>query len=144
MSSSSLQLSYILSSSTVKMFFDQISDTEKEVARIAWNYLLTFLSQNWGRAILFLIVLLVVSFVVALSGRWSMFGSVLYHYLHLGALFVVGLIWGPEIFVNIFFDLINLVIYLYSFKLVGYIIDRLGLRKRSIHLGRYRRAGHYT
>lgn len=130
MSSSTTQLSSILSIDIVNMFIDKINDAEKVMAHAAWNRLLFFLSQHWSQVILYLIGLLILSFVIALLGRWGMFGSVLYHYLHLGVLFLIGLIWGPEIFVNIFFNLINLVIYLYCFKLVGKIIDSLGLRRR--------------
>lgn len=130
MSSSTTQLSSILSVDTINMFIVKINDVEKVMVHAAWDQLLSFLSQYWGQVVLCLTALLVLSFVIALFGRWGMFGSVFYHYLHFGVLFLIGLIWGPEIFVNIFFGLINLVIYLYSFKLVGKIIDGLGLRKR--------------
>lgn len=107
-----------------------VDDQKKEIAKICWENLLLFLAQHWIQIIMILFIILVISFIKALSGQWGMFGSVLYHYLHIGVLFIIGLIWGPEIYLNIFFGLINLIIYLYSFKLVGKILDKLGLRRK--------------
>lgn len=107
-----------------------MDDSRKEAISLLWAYLTSFLAQNWGHVLLYAAALLMLSFLFALVGRWSMLGSVLYHYLHLGALLIIGAIFGPQVFLNIWFDLLNFFIYLYSYKLVGEIIDSLGLRSR--------------
>lgn len=107
-----------------------MDDSKMEAIQILWGHLLSFLSIHWGIALLYLTGLLILSFIIALVGRWGMFGSVAYHYLHLGTLFIIGLIFGPNIFANNYFELLNLVIYICSFRAVGVIIDSLGLRRR--------------
>lgn len=103
---------------------------EKETYRIIWDFLMSFLADNWLKVILFLFALLLVSFIRALFGRWGMFGSVLYHYLYFGILFILGLIFGPSIFANVFIDLLLFMLYLVCFALVGKILSGLGFRRR--------------
>jgi len=113
----------------INMALKAIDDTNKEVAQILWNQLLSFLSQNLILVIASLVGLLIVSFVVALNGRWGMFGSVLYNYLYFGILFIVGLIFGSHIFVNKFFDLFAAILYVVCFLMVGKILVVLGLKR---------------
>lgn len=115
--------------SIIDMALKVIDDTNKEVAQILWNHLLSFLSQNLMAVILSLLGLLLVSFLVALNGRWGMFGSVLYNYLYFGVLFIAGLIFGPYIFVNMYFDLFAVILYVTCFLMVGKVLKGLGLKR---------------
>ncbi len=115
--------------SIIDMALKTMDDTSKEFAQILWNQLLLSLSQNLVSVIIFLVSLLLVSFVIALNGRWGMFGSVLYNYLYFGILFVAGLIFGSYIFVNIFFDLFAAILYVVCFLMVGKVLKGLGLKR---------------
>lgn len=103
-----------------------VGETEKEAYLIIWDNLLSFLSENWFPVILVLTTLLVISFVRALFGRWGMFGSVLYHYLYFGTLFIIGLIFGPGIFANLFIGIVLVVLYVVCYLLVGNVLRSFG------------------
>jgi hypothetical protein len=113
----------------IKEMFNAFDNAQKEVYQILWDNLLSFLSSNWLSVAGFLLLLLVISFIVALFGRWGMFGSVLYNYLYCGTLFIFGLIFGPKIFANLFIDIALFILYLACYKLVGRILTGLHLKK---------------
>lgn len=112
----------------IKEMFNAFDNAQKEAYQILWDGLLSFLSSSWLSVIGVLFLILVISFIVALFGRWGMFGSVLYNYLYWGTLFIFGLTFGPKIFANIFIDIALFVLYLVCYKLVGKILDRLNLK----------------
>jgi hypothetical protein len=66
-----------------------------------------------------------------MMGRWGSLGSLLYNFFYFGTLYIIGLLWGPEIFVD---DLFNaacaVVLYPACYLLVGYILERTGLKAR--------------
>ena len=113
----------------INMALKAIDDTNKEVAQILWNQLLSFLSQNLILVILSLLGILLVSFPIALNSRWGMFGSLLYNYLYFGILFIAGLIWGPYIFVNMYFDIFTAILYVACFLMVGKVLRGLGIKR---------------
>jgi len=77
-----------------------------------------------------LVLVLVAATVRAVTtGRWGWLGSVLYNYLYFGTLFVIGLIWGPEIFANDYFEIALVILYIVCFSLVGVILTKTGLRR---------------
>lgn len=95
-----------------------------------WNALMQILAAHWVSVLPFVIFLLVVSaFVAFATGRWGWFGSVLYHIFFLGALLITGLIFGPAIFANDYFEIVTAVLYLLCFWLVGRILKATGLRR---------------
>jgi uncharacterized membrane protein (GlpM family) len=72
------------------------------------------------------VVIGVLSFTKALTGRWGAFGSWLYHTLYF---VVIGtFIWlaGVEILFNDFFDLFCFIFYLFCFWLTGRILKACG------------------
>ena len=96
-----------------------------------WDGLMSFLTSHW----LVVLGVLVLVFIGALTravltGRWGMLGSVLYNYLYFGTLFVVGLIFGPEVFANDYFKLVLVLLYVVCFTLVGMFISKMGFRRR--------------
>lgn len=113
----------------IKEIFDAFGNAQKDAYQILWDNLISFLLDNWLPVIGVLLLILIVSFVIALFGRWGMFGSVLYNYLYWGTLFIVGLIFGPKIFANIFVDILLVVLYVICFRLVGKILEGLNMKK---------------
>lgn len=99
--------------------------------RIIWDAFITLLWQHWIITVCVLILVLVAATVRAVTtGRWGWLGSVLYNYFYFGTLFVVGLIWGPEIFANDYFEIALVILYIVCFSLVGIILTKTGLRRR--------------
>jgi hypothetical protein len=128
--STPLQLGPEFGKYIIDLILKMMDDSRKEAISLLWGYLISFLTQNWGHVLLYAVALLILSFMFALAGRWSMLGSVLYRYLYFGALLIIGAIFGPHIFLNIWFDLISFIVYKCSYESVGKIIDSLGLRNR--------------
>lgn len=98
--------------------------------RSFWDAGMAYLIDHWVVVIVFLIVILVIAVLRAISGYWGMLGSVLYNYLFFGTLFVVGLILGPEVFANNYIKVGLALLYVICFLMVGRILDWTGLRRR--------------
>jgi hypothetical protein len=107
------------------------SDGQKRAAEIYWVSLMDFLSRHGVLVIVSLLTILVFAVIVYLiSGLWSTLGSVLWHYLYFGMLFVAGLIWGPTIFVSDFFhEACTIILYPVCYFLVRVILTETGIRK---------------
>jgi hypothetical protein len=114
----------------IPQILQEFDEATKQAYLMMWNILLTFLGQHSVAVIVGLVLILVVAFLRALTGRWGMLGSVLYNYLYFGTLFIIGLIWGPEVFANDYFKLVLVILYIICFLLVGWILHKTGLRKR--------------
>lgn len=103
----------------------------KGAYRMMWDLLINFLTHNWllvlGLLTLFLVLAIIELF---LTGRWAMLGRVLYSYTYYGILFLVGLVFGPEIFANDWVALLLLLVYAVSFVWVGVVLNRTGIRRR--------------
>jgi hypothetical protein len=103
----------------------------KMAYRMMWDALISFLMHDWFLVLgilTFFFVIAIINFFI--TGRWAMLGSVLYHYIYYGILFLLGFIFGPEIFANGWIDLLLFVIYAVSFTWVGIILARAGIRHR--------------
>jgi hypothetical protein len=99
--------------------------------RIIWNAFITLLLQHLILVACVLVLVLVAATVrAAITRRWGWLGSVLYNYLYFGTLFVIGLVWGPEIFANDYFEIALVILYIVCFSLVGVILTKTGLRRR--------------
>lgn len=115
----------------VPMFINAIDGGTKKAYQMYWYILISFLSQYWLLVTTILVMLFVVALVNALAGRWGMLGSVLYNYLYFGILFIVGLIWGSDIFVSNFFSVVcTILLYPVCYILTGIILTKTGLRRR--------------
>lgn len=128
MSTTSTSTDTSVINSFIDPLLNAVDEAQKETAKMFWDFLIKFLSEHWLPVIGILFAVLMISFIIALFGRWAMFGSVLYHYLYFGTLFILGLIFGPGIFVNIFIDILLVVLYVVCFKLVGKILKGIGFR----------------
>ena len=124
----------------VALLLKDFDDGKKQAAHILWNALMSFLGQYWLLVLAVLLVILFLSGFQAFTTRWwGWFGSVLYNYLYFGILFIIGLIWGPEVFVSDLFDILAVVLYVVCFLLVGKILSGTGIHSvSSRHIKRRR------
>ncbi len=107
-----------------------IENGYKFAAHFYWDMLISFLKAHWFAFILALFVVFVVVTLKAMMGRWGSLGSFLYNFFYFGVLFVVGLIWGPEIFVDDFFNAAcTAILYPVCYLAVGWILKKTGLRR---------------
>ena len=91
----------------IGLFSNAFAEGQREAAQILWSILLSFLVQDWLIVILVLLVILFIAWLEAyITRRWKFLGSVLYNYLYFGILFLIGLIFGPNIFASDYFDLL--------------------------------------
>jgi hypothetical protein len=96
----------------------------KDGVRMVWSWLIDFLAHHWLLSIGILFLVFTFVSLKALLGRWGSLYSFTYNCLYFGTLFVVGLIAGPEIFLNDIFNAIcAIVLYPVCYYLVGYIWD---------------------
>ncbi len=114
----------------VKMFLNTVNEETKQVVRIFWDILKSFLVDHWLAVMIVFFIILVIAMLKAVMGRWGMLGSVLYNSLYFGTLFIIGLIWGPEIFVGDFFNVAcAIILYPVCYFTVGLILDKVGVRR---------------
>ena len=115
----------------IPWLFQIFDDATKRAYRMMWDGLMSFLTSHW-LVVLGVLLLVFVGAVIraVLTGRWGMLGSVLYNYLYFGTLFVVGLVFGPEVFANDYFKLVLVLLYIVCFTLVGMLISKMGFRRR--------------
>src|SRR5689334_11626543 len=110
----------------INSFIQGIDQGAKLVARVLWDAFTSFLYAHWFLVIIGLFALLFVATLKAMMGRWGALGSLIYNLLYFGTLFIVGLIWGPEIFVNDFFNTACAVIlYPICYYITGQILNKL-------------------
>ena len=100
----------------------------RQSCNIFWSILIQFLKENWLPISLILFIIFVLFTLRAMVGRWGSLGSFLYNLIYFGTLFVIGLIWGPEIFLSDFFNTACAVIlYPICYILVGVILDKINV-----------------
>lgn len=96
-----------------------------------WKILMKFLAENWAWVFLGLFVILIYVSLKAMMGKWGSLGSFLYNLFYFGTLFVIGLVWGPQVFVDdIFNAACAVILYPVCYLLVGIILDKTGLKNR--------------
>jgi hypothetical protein len=115
----------------INAFKSALEEGMRNGAIMMWSALISVLKEHWLATGIIVCGLLVITYVKAIAtGRWGDFGSVLYRVIFCGILFVVGLLLGPEIFVNDYFDIAAAIIGGLVFGMVGWILLVLGLRRR--------------
>lgn len=106
---------------------DALNEGTKQGARMAWQVLMSILADHWIVVTVLLLAVLLIAILEALLGRWGMLGKALYHYLYFGILFIVGLIWGSDIFVsNLFSIFCTLMLYPLCYWITGRILVKMG------------------
>lgn len=98
--------------------------------RMIWDALMPILVTNWAWILLILFVVFTYVSIKALLGRWGALGSFLYNFFYFGTLFIIGLIWGPEVFAgDLFKAAYTVILYPICYILVGIILDKIGVRR---------------
>jgi hypothetical protein len=111
------------------LLFNSIEEGMKQAAQMLWGILMVFLKEHWFAVMIGLLLIFIVVTFKAMLGRWGSLGSFLYNFFYFGTLFVIGLIWGPEVFVNdIFHAACAVLLYPICYFLVGMILEKTGLR----------------
>ena len=96
--------------------------------RMVWDVTITFLSAHWLTVFGFIFVILLIATIYFMFGRWGLLGTALYNLFYFGALLIIGLILGPEVFTEDAFNAFcAAMLYPACYKLVGYILKITGL-----------------
>jgi len=114
----------------VSLLLNTINESTKQMFRVMWNIFMSLLVEHWKAVIIVLFTVLIYAIIRALLGHWWVLGNVLYNYFYFGILFIIGLIWGPEVFANDYFKLVLVIVYIVCFTLVGIILNKTGLRRK--------------
>lgn len=117
----------------IDLLFNAIKEGNKQAARMLWTGLQSLLSQHWLLFIGVLFLVFVAVTFTAMMGRWGSLGSFLFNFLYFGTLYVIGLIWGPEIFVNDIFNAVcTVILYPVCYLVVGSILAQTGIKRRRL------------
>lgn len=109
----------------VTMFLNTLQEATVKAYLMLWGILITFLKEHWlGVGEILLSLLGVALLVFLLTGRWAMLGSVLNRYFFFGILFIIGLIFGPEVFANDYFEIVWAIVGIIAFVIVGKIFKK--------------------
>ena len=104
----------------VELLLNAIDEGTKQTARMLWSILISFLLEHWIAVLVVLFAIFIFALVRAFAtGRWAMLGSITYNYLYFGILFIIGLIFGPELFANDYFKIVLVILYVTCFILTG-------------------------
>lgn len=114
----------------VELLLNAIDEGTKQAARMLWNILTTFLSEHWFLVLLVLFIVFIVVTLKAMMGRWGSLGSFFYNFFYFGTLLIIGLIWGPEVFVDDYFNAsCAVILYPICYVISGIILDKMGVRR---------------
>lgn len=108
-------------------FLNTIQEATIKDIKIAWNLGISYLLAHVWIIIGILIIVLFYALFRSFLGHWWVLGSVLYNYLYFGSLLIIGLIWGPEIFVGTYIDIGLFFLYVLCFIAVGKILKKIGV-----------------
>ncbi len=115
----------------IDLLIKGVEDGTKMAAHILWSALMSFLKDHWLAVMGGLFVVFVIVTFKAMLGRWGSLGSFLYNFFYFGILLVVGLIWGPEVFLGDFFKAAcTIILYPVCYFIVGLILDKMGVKRR--------------
>ena len=115
----------------VKLLSDGFTKAEEDACRLVWAALKQAILDHW--LIILLLFLVVLSLAIGqyvFTGRWRMLASLLYHCLYFGGVLILLSCCGPEIFANLYIDIILFLLYVICFKVVGIFVDAMGMRER--------------
>ncbi len=111
------------------LVFSTIEEATLRAYRIYWDILMSFLARHWMLVIGVLFLIFVTVSLKAMSGRWGSLGSFLYNLFYFGTLFIVGLIWGPEVFAGDMFKFAcTVLLYPICYMLSGLVMKKMGVR----------------
>lgn len=113
----------------VQTLFDSVEKGTIWAYRIIFDSIKKFIAINWKAFVIFLIVVLLIAVSdYLLTRKWRTLGRVLYSYIYWGTIFLIALLFGPEIFANDFVDILLFIIYIISFLFVGKLLKLFGIK----------------
>ena len=110
-------------------FLNTIQEATIKDIKIFWDWGMSYLLAHFWIVIGILLIVLVYAIFRAFMGHWWALGSVIYTYLYWGIVLIIGLIFGPAIFVSTYADLGLFILYIFCFILVGRILNKTGLKR---------------
>jgi hypothetical protein len=114
---------------TIDRFIGALENGILDGIQMVWDIVISLLKEHLLLIAVVLLILLSIAFFKAMMGRWGMLGSVLYNVLYGSALLLIGFIWGPEVFVNDYFNLLCAVLlYPICYLAVGAILNKIRVR----------------
>ena len=114
----------------IPWMIQQFGEATAKAFRMIWDIGITYLAQHWVAVLAGLFIIFIIALVRAfVTGRWALLGSVVYNYLYVGALFLIGIIFGPEVFANDYFKIVLAVLYVICFILTGKFLSEIGVRR---------------
>lgn len=109
----------------VELIPNAIEQGTKQAAEMLWSVALSLLADHWLLVMSIFFIILITATAKAMFGRWGMLGSVLYNLFYFGTLFVIGLVWGPGVFVSDNFNFAcTAFLYPVCYFIVGLILKR--------------------
>lgn len=121
-----------LAAEFVKAVISAVEEGTKNGVLLMWSWLISLLKEHWLLTGSGLLVILIFTYVKAITtGRWGDFGSVLYKSIFLGTLFIIGLIFGPQVFVSDYFEIVGTIIGGIAFVAAGWVLLMLGFKART-------------
>ena len=116
--------------SVIPLLLDSIEQGIKDAANMLWDWLLVYLGEHWIAIGSIVFVIFMVVTVKARFGRWGELGSFLYNFLYFGILFVIGLIWSPEVFISNWFGFFTaIILYPICYLVVGWILNKINIMR---------------
>ncbi|MHB1330927.1 MAG: hypothetical protein ACYCY6_03095 [Minisyncoccota bacterium] len=101
-----------------------------KVFRIFWDIGVIYFVEHWGAILVGLVLIFIIALVqTIITGRWAMLGSITYNYLYFGTLFIIGLIFDPELFANDYFKIVLAILYVACFIITGHFLRKIGVRR---------------
>ena len=116
-----------------KQLLDSINQSmeneTKQAVGMLWSVFLSYLTAHWLAIIAILFVIFVALTIKAMMGRWGSLGSFIYNFLYFGTLLIIGLIWGPEVFLGDFFKAAcTVLLYPICYLITGFILKKMGVQ----------------
>ena len=106
-------------------------NASKEAAILIWSVIKSLLIEWWPWILGVLFIFFFLAVTKALFGQWGMLGSLLYNVIYFGILLLIVLIFGPEVFVNDYFNLaMAAMLYPLVYFIVGLVLTKLRVRRR--------------
>ena len=114
----------------IPWMLQQVEESTAQAFRMIWDIVIAYLADHLIAVILVLFAIFLIALIRYLTtGRWGTLGSVVYNYLYIGALFLIGTIFGPEIFANDYIKIVLAVLYIVCFIATGMFLRKIGARR---------------
>lgn len=92
--------------------------------KLLWGAIIPDLIKHWQFWMGVYFTIFFVATFEHMLGRWGTLGSILYNTFYFGTLFILGLVLGPQIFINDVFKVAcTVILYPVCYLLTGWLLD---------------------